>query len=226
MEVYMLTLSPSIKNQNPNIPFGIMVMHNVQNPKNHPILNAEKKELEEHIRKIYGHLNRAELKQTSPLMEYNAFYKQFKKTYHVQLQIESIAHKQKALPSVASLVEAMFMAELKNQLLTAGYDYDKLQGPLEVTFSTGENSFIGIGGKEKNPPSKDVVLSDNNNILGSILCGPDHQCRITEQTTNVLFAIYGVPNISQSDIHNHLDDIANYVRIISPDARIETVIVV
>ena len=47
-----------------------------------------------------------------PIPAYNACYKGFKKTYHVQLQLESVALKGRSIPRVAALMEAMFMAEL------------------------------------------------------------------------------------------------------------------
>jgi hypothetical protein len=51
-----------------------------------------------------------------PIKTYHDYYKRFKKTYHILLQLESIVFKNKSIPKVSSLVEAMFMAELKNLL--------------------------------------------------------------------------------------------------------------
>ena len=62
------------------------------------------------------------------IQAYAAYYERFNKTYHVQLQLESVALKGKSIPRVSALVEAMFMAELENLLLTAGHDLDVVQG--------------------------------------------------------------------------------------------------
>lgn len=67
-----------------------------------------------------------------PIKTYVEYYKCLKKTYHVLLQLESIVFKKKSIPNVSPLVEAMFMAELKNQLLTANHDMDTIKLPIKV----------------------------------------------------------------------------------------------
>ncbi len=66
--------------------------------------------------------NAAALPGWGPLPAYASYYRAFDKTYHVLGQLKSVAVKGKAIPSVAALVEAMFIAELHNGLLTAGHD--------------------------------------------------------------------------------------------------------
>lgn len=83
------------------------------------------------------------------LQAYNTYYCRFKKSYQVQLQLESIAWKGKSIPSVSALVEAMFMAEMKNMLLTAGHDLDVLQLPLTLDVSKGTESYQLMRGVNK-----------------------------------------------------------------------------
>ncbi len=222
----MLTLNHSIIDQYPNLPFGIMIMNNLHNSTTHPALDNEKLLLEQSIRHKYGDLKRSELKSISPLYEYAQFYKRFKKTYHVQLQLESVALKNKSLPSVAAIVEAMFMAELKNQVLTAGYDLSNINMPVEATLSNGDVSFMGMGEKEKTPPKGDVIFKSIDTVLGSIICGPNHANRITSETKSVMFTVYGVPDITQEQIEQHFDDIVDYVKIVSPNASVENKIII
>ncbi len=59
---------------------------------------------------------------------YERYYKRFDKTYHVQLQVESIVLKGKNLPDVSPLVDANFIAEIETFVLTAGHDVMQLQG--------------------------------------------------------------------------------------------------
>ncbi|GAI35107.1 unnamed protein product, partial [marine sediment metagenome] len=63
---------------------------------------------------------------------------------HVLLQLESIVFKNKSIPKVASLVEAMFMAEIKNLLLTAGHDLDAIDLPIKLDVSSGGEKYIQI----------------------------------------------------------------------------------
>lgn len=212
----MLTIEEPVTKKYPDLHFGIIVMENVQNPKTNAHLNQMKRMLEIELRQSYKELDRKGLKNLPPIQAYSHFYKIFKKTYHVLHQIDSIVLKDKNLPNVAALVEAMFMAEVKNLLLTAGYNYDKVATSVQVKLADGNRSFIGMGGREKRPPQNDIVLCDHQDILGSIICGPDHARRITPETTRVLFAVYGVPGISKKQINEHLLDIEHNVKVISP----------
>ncbi len=136
----------------------------------------------------------------------------------MQHQLETIVLKNKDLPNVAALVESMFMAEVKNLLLTAGYDFNTVSENVYVKLADGNASFEGIGNKTKTPPQNDILFTDSNGILGSIICGPDHKSRITSQTTKALFVIYGVPGITYIQIKEHLEDIETNVKVLAPDS--------
>ena len=110
----VFTVSKGWKTTYPGAAVGILAMHEAVNPQRHPALDERKEQLEMDLRSRYAGYDRAELKALPVLEAYGAYYKKFKKTYHVQLQLESIVFKGKSIPSVAALVEAMFVAELKN----------------------------------------------------------------------------------------------------------------
>ena len=80
-------------------------MRNASNPAHHAELEKIKSELEEGLRDQFAGQDRAEIASHPVLKVYGEYYKRFKKTYHVQLQLESIVLKGKSIPSVASLVE-------------------------------------------------------------------------------------------------------------------------
>src|SRR5262249_38842362 len=89
---------------------GVLVMHDVANPAQHAALGERKAVLEQELRMRYAGQDRAAMLNLPVLKAYEEYYRRFKKTYHVQLQLESIVFKGKSIPSVAALVEAMFMA--------------------------------------------------------------------------------------------------------------------
>src|SRR3990172_6233737 len=120
----MLTVTEAFKSAYPDAAMGILVMREVANPAHHPELEARKAALEDELRARFARHDRAALSALASIQPYVAYYGRFKKSYHVLLQLESVALKRRSLPRVAALVEAMFMAELKNQLLTAGHDGD------------------------------------------------------------------------------------------------------
>ena len=110
------------------------------------------------MRTRYENINRADLGLTEPSKTYVNYYKRFKKTYHVLLQLESIVLKKKSIPNVAPLVETMFMAELKNLLLTAGHDMDAVRLPIMVDLSQGNERYILLNGQEKELAPGDICL--------------------------------------------------------------------
>ena len=217
----MLIISDEIKKFYPEALLGILAIRNVCNPNQHEELDRCKLELENNLREKYAGLDKAYLKNMEPIKTYSDYYKRFKKTYHVLLQLESIVFKNKSIPKVASLVEAMFMAEIKNLLLTAGHDLDVIDLPIKLGVSSGGEKYIQISGQEKDLIHNDMMVSDLQGITSSIIYGPDKRTQIKPVTRNVLFVVYAPPGIEKSKVFQHLQDIQNYVHIIAPKSEIE-----
>src|SRR5689334_1374350 len=152
---------------------GILVMRDVINPTQHLELEKRKTELEQQLRAQFSGQDRAALSSHPILQAYNTYYKRFKKSYHVQLQLESILWKGKSIPSVSALVEAMFMAEVKNMLLTAGHDLDKLNLPLTLDVSKGTENYVLMRGEGQTLKPDDMFISDQSGIISNIIYGPD-----------------------------------------------------
>jgi DNA/RNA-binding domain of Phe-tRNA-synthetase-like protein len=131
----MLTLSEAWRTTYPGASQGLLVMRGVTNPETHAELGRRKSELEADWRARFAAYDRAAFNALPVIRAYNDYYGRFKKSYHVQLQLESVVLKGKSLPRVAALVECMFMAELEDQMLTAGHDLDALRGPLRLDVS-------------------------------------------------------------------------------------------
>ncbi len=108
---------------------GLMVMRGVSNPVQDVLLEERKRELEQNLRDRFVGLAEHEVEKTHPFSVYAAYYRKYDKTYHVAGQLKSLVFKQKSLPTAAALVEAMFMAELKNGYLTAATTWIFLNFP-------------------------------------------------------------------------------------------------
>ena len=201
---------------------GVLVMREVINPAQHPELEKRKSELEEQLRSQFSGQDRAALSNHPVLQVYHTYYRRFKKTYHVQLQLETIAWKGKSIPSVSALVEAMFMAEVKNMLLTAGHDLDTLQLSLILDVSKGSESYTLLRGDQQTLKAGDMMISDQSGVISSIIYGPDQRTQITAETRNVIFTVYAPSGIDKQAVTQHLQDIQEYVRIIAPQARVES----
>ena len=217
----MIMLSEKWKTTYPNAALGILAMQNVANPERHKALNLKKEALGRELRALYAAYDRDRLKAHPVLACYHSYYKQFKKTYHVQLQLESVVFKKKPLPQAAALVEAMFMAELKNLMLTAGHDLDDVKLPVTIDIADGDEIYIRLNGQEQQLKAKDMMISDSLGILSCIIYGPDLRTKIKPSTRRVLFTVYGTPGLNISGLRSHLESIRENVMLFSPEACVE-----
>lgn len=221
----MLKVTSAWKSSFPEAYVGVLAMRNASNPAHHAELEKRKVELEEQLRLQFAGQDRAGIASHPVLQVYGEYYKRFKKTYHVQLQLESIVLKGKSIPSVASLVECMFMAEVKNMLLTAGHDLDTLKLPLTLDVTTGTESYVLLRGETQTVKAGDMMISDGLGIISNIIYGPDQRTQITPETRNVVFTVYAPSGINEQAVLNHLEDMRDYVMVVAPQAKVELLMV-
>jgi DNA/RNA-binding domain of Phe-tRNA-synthetase-like protein len=205
----------------PGAQAGVLVLRGAANPAHHPGLEREKAKLEQHLRAQFAGQDRRALLEHPVLKVYGDYYRRFKKTYHVQLQLESIAFKGKSIPSAAALVEVMFMAEMKNLLLTAGHDLDAVLPPLTLDVTRGTERYMPMRGEEQAVKPGDMMISDRLGIVSNIIYGPDLRTRITAETRGAAFTVYAPAGIDAAALRGHLQDMQDYVSIFAPQARTE-----
>jgi DNA/RNA-binding domain of Phe-tRNA-synthetase-like protein len=218
----MFDVTPAWKSTYPEAHVGVLVMHDVSNPAHHPDLERQKTALEEQVRAQFAGQDRAGLASHPILQAYSEYYRHFKKTYHIQLQLESLVLKGKSIPSVAALVEAMFMAEMKDLLLTAGHDLDALQPPLTLDVTTGNETYTLLRSEQQVLKPGDMLIRDQVGVISSIIYGPDQRTQITSKTHNVIFTAYAPAGIETQTVEGHLGNIRDYVMIIAPQAQVES----
>ena len=217
----MFEVTSAWKSTYPNAHTGVLVMREVANPAHHPELENQKALLEEQLRAQFSGQDRAAIASHPVLRAYDDYYRRFKKTYHIQLQLESIVLKGKSIPSVAALVEAMFMAEMQDLLLTAGHDLDAIQLPLRLDVATGTEKYTLLRGEEQTLKPGDMMISDESGIISSIIYGPDQRTQIKSETSNVIFTVYAPSGIEEQTVLEHLQHIKNNVMIFAPQAQVE-----
>jgi len=210
MYIIQNTLSPT------QCRMGILIMENISNTPTDAFIKA-KQDLENSLRKKYANTQRSELKTLRPMEVYINYYKKRGYTYHVLGQLESVI-KGKPIPSFLPCVEAMFMAELKNMMLTAGHDLDKVTSPVKLGECTGNESFVAMSDKEVLTVAEDYMITDSTDILSTILRGPDRRTAITKDTSKVIYTVYILPGIDDSIAIEHLKDIETYVKLFSEKA--------
>jgi DNA/RNA-binding domain of Phe-tRNA-synthetase-like protein len=217
----MFVVSEEWKAAYPDACAGILVMRGLTNPERHVALEARRLAVEAALCERFGAMDRPHVVATAPLDAYSVYFKRFKKTYPVQLQLESIVFKGKHIPSFSSLVTAMFTAELKNQILTAGHDLDSLQLPVTLRVADGTEWFTLITGAEQGVKTGDMYMADTTGIISVVVYGPDQRTRITAATRNALFTAYAPPGVDPSTVRVHLEDIRDNVLLVAPDAVVE-----
>ena len=197
---------------------GVLAVRGVANPASHPALDRIKEDLEGELRARLGGLEREAVRSVGVLPAYAAYYKRFGQRYHVAMQLESVAQKGKPLPRVAALVEAMFVAELRNQILTAGHDLDALAPPITLGVGTGAERYATPAGGEATVKPGDMFMADGRGVLSAVITGPAAYGRISPGTTAALFAVYAPPGVAPALVEAHLAEIEATVRLVSPQA--------
>lgn len=217
----MIEITEYFRKAYPGASIGVLIINNVKNKRESKELSIKKHELENELRKQFSGYNRQDFNNLDNNKSYSDYYKKFKKTYHVLMQLESIALKGKPIPNVDCLVEAMFMPEIKNQLLTAGHDVSKLEFPIKVDVSKGEENYETMNGKEQLCMKDDMFMYDSKGVISSIMHGPDARTKIDLNTTHVLYVVYAPEGVKKESIRKHLEDIKDNISIISKDFVVE-----
>lgn len=217
----MFIVSEEWKITYPGAAAGILLMRNVCNPASHSEFERRKKQFEKQLRERFAGYDRAAFKALPTIQAYNSYYKRYKKSYYVQLQLESLVLKSRSIPRIAALVEAMFMAELKNLLLTAGHDLEAIHLPVTLDVADGSERYLLLNGKEQLLKAGDMYMADAQGVISSVIYGPDHRTRITPKTRQVFFGVYAVPGIAEQSVHDHLEDIRTNISLFASDAKLE-----
>jgi len=215
----MINVSEEWKSSFPWVYFGILVMDRLENSPTHEGIEKLKGSLEEELRSKWAGKDRRDLKAFHPFSAYERYFRRFGQGYPVTHQLESVALKGKPAFSPSALVSCMFMAELKNGILTAGHDLDRCNPPFCLDISQGSETYNVLGGKERRLVAGDMFLSDEKGILSSVLYGPDDRTALSLQTRHVLFFCYGVNDVKATEIQGHLEDIETLVTVLSPSSR-------
>jgi DNA/RNA-binding domain of Phe-tRNA-synthetase-like protein len=217
----MFQIDDSWKSAWPDAHAGVLVLRRVSNPAHSPELQKRKEELEARLRGRYAGFDRPALLGLPGLRAYDSYYSRFKKTYHIQLQLESIVFKGKPIPAVAALVEAMFMAEMEDLLLTAGHDLDVAVPPLTLEAAKGDETYTLMRGEPQTLKPGDMCIRDGEEVISSVIYGPDRRTRIRPETANAVFTTYAPAGIPAESVRTHLEHIRDHVLGFAPQATAE-----
>ena len=200
---------------------GLLEVSAVTKAKASPELDERKRDTEIRLRERYQGFARQDFLSLPVMSAYERYYKRFNKTYHVQLQLESIVLKGKNLPDVSPLVDSNFIAEVETFVLTAGHDVAKLQEPVFMDVSREGDQITQMNGTSKAIRAGDMIMKDANGICCSILYGQDNRSPISPETAHVLYVCYAPAGVGTEAVDQHLKRIEENIRLFSPDAIVE-----
>jgi DNA/RNA-binding domain of Phe-tRNA-synthetase-like protein len=205
----------------PGAVIGLLELSGAENTTSSSQLNDRKREMETRLREKYKGFTRGEFLSLPVMSAYDQYYKRFNKTYHVQLQLESIVLKGKSLPDVSPLVDSNFIAEVETLVLTAGHDAAKLSGPILMDLSSEGDHFIQMNGETKAIRAGDMIMRDADGVCCSIIYGQDNRSPISSATSHVLYVAYAPIGVPAEIVDMQLVRIEENIRLFSSNAKVE-----
>jgi len=205
----------------PNAVIGLLELSGITQPKSSLELDQLKQATELRLRQQYEGCTRKDLASHPVMAAYIRYYKLFKKTYHVLLQAESIALKNKNLPEICPLVDSAFISEMETFVLTAGHDVSLLEPPILIDVSHEDDQMVQMDGTVKTIRAGDMIMRNAEGISCSILYGQCKRSPITAETKHVLYVAYAPSGVPQETVKTHLQRIETNIRLFAPNAVLE-----
>ena len=199
----------------------MLELSGTENIRSSAALEEKKRVTEAQLRERYQGFTRQDFLTLPVMSAYEQYYKRFDKTYHVQLQVESIVLKGKNLPNVLPLVDANFIAEVETLILTAGHDVANLHGSVSIDVSREGDQMTQMNGTSKSIRAGDMIMKDANGICCSIIYGQDNRSPISPQTSHVLYVSYAPAGVPADVVDKQLRSIAENLRLFSPNFMTE-----
>lgn len=205
----------------PGATIGLLEISAVQTGGPSADLEERKRETEARLRERYHGFGRQDFLALPVMSAYAQYYKRFNKTYHVQLQLESIVLKGKDLPEVAPLVDANFTAEVETLVLTAGHDVARLRGEICIDVSREGDQMTLMNGAPKVIYAGDMIMRDAEGICCSIIYGQDSRSPLSADSSGALYVSYAPAGVTAEAVELQLRKIEENVRVFSPAAIVE-----
>ncbi|MDR2158790.1 MAG: hypothetical protein LBP23_01845 [Treponema sp.] len=219
----MLQIVKDTSFEGAGIPFGVLEVR--YPPKGEWDIRAFEQCKENELRAIKAGAAGYDRKKDFGDEVYFRYFRGFKKTYPVMLQLESVLLKDKPFPGFNPVYEVMFLAELRLRMLLGVHDVDKLQGPLVLFRGTEKAPFTGMGGRDAHIYPGDVSGKDDLGIILSMLAGADNRTCVSPDTLHPAYFVFGVEGMENEPVNAALNLLERYVKTLAPGASLERAIV-
>ena len=113
-------------------------------------------------------------------------------------------------------------AELETHVLTGTHDAARVQGAVELFAGEGKVPFQGLRGEEVHTYSGDFCGRDDGGIIFSMIAGADFRTCARPESRHVFYPVFGVPGQAPEALSAVQQRLAEYVRVLAPEAAVET----
>lgn len=214
-----ISIKKDFYTSHPKASVGFLQLKIDYTSQNLDILNTSTHNLISQLKDEYA--EPSDLRADPVIQSYVGYYKKFKKSYHVLLQLESLLFKDKEFHAPGPLLQIIFLSELKNKLLTAIHDAAALEYPLEICVASGREQYTQMTGSDVLLKQGDMYINDQKGVISSIIYGPDLRTRITPGTSRALVAVYATAGIDHQLVEAHFDNIISLANEASLNPIIE-----
>jgi DNA/RNA-binding domain of Phe-tRNA-synthetase-like protein len=105
------------------------------------------------------------------------------------------------IPKINTLVDAYNAASIDTAIALGAFDLDGLSGELIMREAVEGEEFLGIGMKDPIVlKGVEAVVADNEKLIAVYPYRDAEECKVIEDTVNVLLMVCGVPNIDGSNL--------------------------
>ena len=150
---------------------------------------------------------------------YFRYFRKFKKTSPVMMQVESFLLKGRPFPDGRYNNAVAFLTELKTRCLLGSHDADMIEGDLVIYKETEKTSFPSIHGGEAHSYPGDVTCRDDRSIVVSMIAGADSRTCLRDDSEHVLYFAFGTPGMAAETLKTYLDQVEQYVKVLAPKAE-------
>ena len=152
---------------------------------------------------------------------YFRYFRKFKKTSPVMMQVESFLLKGRPFPEGRYTNAVAFLTELKTRCLLGSHDADRIEGDLVIYQETEKTDFPSIHGGVAHSYPGDITCRDDGSIVVSMIAGADSRTCLSEDSRHVLYFAFGTPGMEAGALEGYLRQVEEYVKVLAPAARTE-----
>ncbi|RLG56051.1 MAG: hypothetical protein DRN99_00715 [Thermoproteota archaeon] len=116
-----------------------------------------------------------------------------------------------SIPRILNVVDLYNIASVETLVTMSAYDLEKVSPPLSIRFAKPSEEVVLIGARRMKLTGHELVLADSEKVLCVYVHGDVDECKVTEDTRNLLLVAYGAPGVSPSSVREGLEKAVGYI---------------